>query len=238
MKKLAIAGLTMLFVGATAMSAVAEKIPNDNPPNPADAPGQCPTDGYKSVTSTTLNLTVPDASAAGVTTPPLQLAPDGSTILDVVVDLGLTHTWIGDLNVALRYDHDCTPGTPAFGPVSLMCRQQLAGCPVDMCCGCSGDLIGGGRYVFGTNGSTKEIAAAGQCPTPIPFGCYRSAVESQFSFSAFSGLRKDGCWTLFLQDGAGGDVGILQNWKISVANQQTTAVEDATWGAVKHGFAL
>jgi hypothetical protein len=238
MKKLAIAGLTMLFIGATAMSALAEKIPNDTPPNPTDNPGQCPTDGYKSITGTT-NLGIPDGDPTGVVTPPLTLPDDGSTILDVVVDLGITHTWIGDLNVKLNYDHDCAPGTPAFGPVALMCRQQLAGCPVDMCCGCSGDLLAGGRYVFGTNGATKEIAADAQgCPTTIPFGCYRPAVESQFTFSVFSGLRKGGCWTLSLQDGAGADVGGLSNWKLSVANQQTTAVEPSTWGAVKAGFAL
>jgi subtilisin-like proprotein convertase family protein len=239
MKKLAIAGLTMLFVGMSAMSAMAEKVSSQGPPtDPTDSPGQCPTTGYKSVTGT-VNLSIPDGSPAGVTTPPLQLAPDGSTILDVVVDLGITHTWIGDLNVQLTYDHDCAAGTPAFGPVSLMCRQQLAGCPVDMCCGCLGDLLAGGRYVFGTNGSTKEIAADAQgCPDAIPFGCYRQATESQFNFSVFSGLRKDGCWRLFLQDGAGLDVGTLQNWKVSVANQQTTAVEAATWGSVKAGYAL
>jgi hypothetical protein len=239
MKKLAIAGLTMLFVGATAMSAFADKIPSQGPPtNPTDAPGICPTDGYKSIQSPTLNLAIPDGSPTGVTTPPLQLPPDGSTILDVVVDLGISHTWIGDLNVQLTYDHDCTAGTAPFGPVSLMCRQQLAGCPVDMCCGCLGDL-GTGRYVFGTNGATKEIAADAQgCPAAIPAGCYRQAVESQFAFSVFSGLRKDGCWRLFLQDGAGADVGTLRDWKVSVANQQTTAVESATWGAVKAGFAL
>lgn len=239
MKKLAIAGLTMLFVGASAMSAFADKIPSQGPPtNPTDSPGTCPTDGYKSISSPALNLAIPDGSPAGVTTPPLQLPPDGSTILDVVVDLGISHTWIGDLNVQLTYDHDCSAGTAPFGPVSLMCRQQLAGCPVDMCCGCSGDL-GTGRYVFGTNGSTKEIAAdANGCPAAIPAGCYRSAVESQFTFSVFSGLRKDGCWRLFLQDGAGADLGTLRDWKVSVANQQTTAVESSTWGAVKHGFAL
>lgn len=237
MKKLAIAGLTMLFVGATAMSAVAEKIPNEFPPNPADAPGQCPTDGYKFAQSPTLNLAIPDGSPVGVTTPPLTLAPDGTTILDVVVSMNITHSWIGDLNVALSYDHDCTPGTAPFGPVSVMCRQQLAGCPVDNCCGCSGDLAG--TYVFGTNGATKEIAAtAAQCTAVIPTGCYRSAVESAFSFSVFSGLRKDGCWTLSLQDGAGLDTGTLQSWRISVANQQTTAVEPSTWGAVKAGFNL
>jgi subtilisin-like proprotein convertase family protein len=239
MKKLAIAGLTMLFVGMSAMSAFAEKTSSQGPPtNPTDNPGQCPVTGYKTA-SATVGLSIPDGSPAGVTTPPLSLPADGSTILDVVVDLGITHTWIGDLNVQLTYDHDCAAGTPAFGPVSLMCRQQLAGCPVDGCCGCSGDLTAGTRYVFGTNGSTKEISADAQgCPTVIPGGCYRQATESAFNFSVFSGLRKDGCWRLFLQDGAGADVGVLADWKVSVANQQTTAVEAATWGSVKAGYAL
>jgi subtilisin-like proprotein convertase family protein len=236
MKKLAIAGLTMLFVGATAMSALAEKIPSQGPTNPTDNPGQCPTDGYKSATSTQ-TLTIPDGNPVGVTTTQLQLPPDGTTILDVVVSLGISHTWIGDMNVALNYDHDCTPSTPPIGPVSVMCRQQLAGCPVDDCCGCDGDL--GGQYVFGTNGASKEIAADVQgCPISIPNGCYRQADESLFNFSVFSGLRKDGCWTLHLQDGALQDLGVLSGWRISVANQQTTAVEASTWGAVKAGYAL
>jgi hypothetical protein len=108
-----------------------------------------------------------------------------------------------------------------------------------MCCGCSGNLAAGARYVFGTNGSTKEISADAQgCPETIPAGCYRAATESQFTFSIFSGLRKGGCWRLFLQDGAGLDTGVLADWKLSIANQQTTAVEAATWGSVKAGFAL
>jgi hypothetical protein len=238
MKKFVIAGLTMLFASTVAMTALAEKIPNDTPPNPADSPGQCPVDGYKFRRSPDLFLSIPDGSPVGVTTPPLSLPPDGSTILDVVVDMELEHTWVGDMNVKLFYDHDCTPSSAPFGPVSLLCRQQLAGCPVDLCCGCSGDMFFGGRYVFGTNGSTKELAAAGQCPTTIPFGCYREAVESANTFAVFSGLRKDGCWYLDLQDGAGADEGVLLNWQINVANQQTTAVESSTWGAVKAGYAL
>ena len=52
MKKLAIAGLTMLFVGMSAMSAFAEKTSSQGPPtNPTDNPGQCPTNGYKSVSA-------------------------------------------------------------------------------------------------------------------------------------------------------------------------------------------
>ena len=238
MKKLAMLGLTALFACTTAMAVLAEKIPNETPPNPSDNPGQCPTDGYKFRRSTDLFLGVPDGSPVGVQTPPLQLPPDGATVLDVVVDMAFEHTWIGDMNIKLYYDHDCSPSSIPFGPVSLLCRQQLAGCPVDGCCGCSGDMFLFGRYAFGTNGPTKEIAAAAQgCPAEIPFGCYRQAVESQFTFSVFSGLRKDGCWYLDLQDGAGADEGTLQNWQINIANAQTTAVENATWGAVKAGFA-
>jgi len=236
MKKLAIAGLTMLLVETAAMSALAEKIPNDSPPNPSDTPGECPVVGYKVVTSSVLNLTIPDGNPAGVTTPPIQFNPDGTTIVDVVAELAIAHTWVGDLNVRLFYDHDCTPGTAPFGPVSLLCRQQLPGCPVDMCCGCSGDLSFTETYFWGTNGPNKEMAAGNQCPTAIAGGCYLVASESQFTFPLFSGLRKDGCWSLNLQDGADLDVGMLQSWKIHVANQTTTAIEPSSWGAVKAGF--
>jgi hypothetical protein len=237
MKKLVIAALACLFAATFAGGALAAKVPNETPPNPSDNPGQCPTTGYKFLRSPELFLSVPDGTPVGVTTPPLQLPPDGSTILDVVMDMEFEHTWIGDMNIKLFYDHDCSVATPPFGPVSVLCRQQLAGCPVDGCCGCSGDMFLGGRFVFGTNGATKEIAADAQgCPSVIPYGCYRPAVESQFTFSVFSGLRKDGCWYLDLQDGAGADEGLLANWQINVANQQTTAVESSTWGAVKAGY--
>jgi hypothetical protein len=240
MKKLAIAGLTMLIVGTTAMSALAEKIPHETPSDPTDTPGNCVPANYKQILRVE-NLQIPDGNPTGVNTPPAILPDDGSTITDVQLSLNMSHTWIGDLNVQLLYDHDCTPGTPPFGPVSVMCRQQLAGCPVDMCCGCSGDLINGLNYQFANtgNGSTKEIAADSQgCPTTIPAGCYTAAVESQFTFSVFSGLRKGGCWFMHLQDGAGADVGSLNTWTLFVKNQQTTAVESSTWGAVKAGFTL
>ena len=61
MKKLAIAGLTMLFVGVSAMSAFADKIPSQGPPtNPTDSPGQCPTTGYKSINS---GIIMPDVTS-------------------------------------------------------------------------------------------------------------------------------------------------------------------------------
>ncbi len=235
MRKLAIVGMASLLVGAFALEALAEKIPNDNP-FPPDNPGQCNTQTYKSRRSAQLNLNIPDADPAGVTTPPIQFVADGTTIADVVISLEISHTWVGDLNVSVSYDHDCQPATPAFGPVALLCRQQLAGCPVDGCCGCSGDLLQGGRYDFGTVGSTKELAAAGQCPLAIPFGCYRPALESQFQLDVFASLRKDGCWILSLQDGAGADLGVLYNWEVRILNQVSTAVENATWGAIKAGY--
>ena len=240
MKKLAIAGLTMLFVGATAMSALAEKIPNETPGDPSDNPGNCVLEGYKQILVTENPLTIPDGDPNGVNSSVANLPDDGSTITDVSVSLNMSHTWIGDLNLQLLYDHDCTAGTPPFGPVSLMCRQQLAGCPVDGCCGCSGDLLNGASYQFSTNAAaTKEIAAdAAQCTASIAPGCYRSAVESQFTFSIFSGLRKGGCWYLHAQDGAGADTGSIQTWRLYLKNQQTTAVESATWGSVKAGFTL
>lgn len=235
MRKLAIVGLTSLLVGASALASFAEKIPGPGDPLPPDSPGQCNTQGYKFQRSAQLNLNIPDNDPAGVTTPPLTVAGTG-TIADVVVSLEISHTYVGDLNVKLFYDHDCQPATPAFGPVALLCRQQLAGCPLGDCCGCSGDLLSGGRYDFGTIGSSKELAAAGQCPGVIPFGCYKPALESQFTLDVFAGLPKNGCWSMNLQDGAGIDLGVLYNWEVRILNEVSTAVESSTWGAIKAGY--
>ena len=85
-------------------------------------------------------------------------------------------------------------------------------------------------------------ACTAVCPAGVHMDplqvAFRSAVESQFAFTIFSGMRKGGCWYLHAQDGAGADTGSIQTWRLYVKNQQVTAVEPSTWGAVKAGFTL
>jgi subtilisin-like proprotein convertase family protein len=233
MKASAIAVLTLLLIGATPLVSLAEKPSNEDPGAP-DSPGNCSVQGYKCTRSPQLNLDIPDDDPAGVFTDCIVVVPPGpDPIVDVVVSIEFSHTYIGDMNVQLFYDPG--DGSPLLGPVSLMCRQQVPGCPLDasMGFGCSGDLLQGGRYVFGTVGATKEIAAAGQCPSVLPFGCYREASESSNPLSVFNGASKNGCWFLHLQDGAGADLGVLYNWEVCLLNDGATPVEASTWGAIK-----
>jgi len=232
MKTSAIAGLTLLLIGATALVSFAAKDSNEDPGGP-DSPGNCSVQGYKCTRSPQLNLEVPDDDPAGVYTDCIVVVPAGpDPIVDVVVSIEFSHTYIGDMNVELYYE---PAGEPVLGPVALMCRQQVPGCPLDdsQGFGCSGDLLAGGRYVFGTTGATKEIAAAGQCPPALPFGCYRAASDSPYPLSIFNGANKNGCWFLHLQDGAGADLGVLYNWEVCLLNEGGTPVEASTWGAIK-----
>lgn len=128
---------------------------------------------------------------------PLQIQDDGVSIEDIILELRISHTRVGDLKVLLYYDVSCD-GTPDVGPVAALCRPALDGCPSDDCCGCGSDIDG--SYFFSDDASTP--LGEYLCPTMIPEGCYAPAVESENPFSVFEGLPKGGCFYLKVVDGA------------------------------------
>ena len=54
--------------------------------------------------------------------------------------LDIQQTWVGELVAYLYYNAD-GDGTFDHGPVAILCRPNLDGCPwPDDCCGCSGEV--------------------------------------------------------------------------------------------------
>ncbi|MEP7148777.1 MAG: FG-GAP-like repeat-containing protein [Acidobacteriota bacterium] len=127
-------------------------------------------------------------------------------LTDVSVNLTLTHSWVGDLDVVLR-----SPGGTAsqtiFSRVGALTATSF---------GSSSDLLG--LYNFtdsaaGTNFWTAAVA------TPVPAGNYRTTAPGPVAASPapvtslttpFAGLSTGqitGTWTLTIRDGGGGDTG-------------------------------
>ncbi len=165
---------------------------------------------------------MPDANPAGATFGPLATAGT-STIEDVILNVNISATWIGDVRLWLLYDMDCDGYAEVTG--ELLCRPGLAGCGVDGCCGCSGNL--GGWYGFDDMSASIEDA----CPSVFAPGCYGPDYDSS-GLSVFDGYASGGCFWLFCADGAGGDATSIAGWEVYVLTA-ITPVEESTWGMVK-----
>lgn len=153
----------------------------------------------------------------------------GGTISNVVLELDIAQTWVGDLFCELWYDVD-NNGVADAGPVYALCRPNLLDCPwPDGCCGCSGNISG--IYTFGDD--AMEALGDPNCPTDILPGCFLPAPESPTGFAvAFGGMPTGGSWYLDIGDAAAGDDTFLSNWGVYVCGG-TTGTEETTWGRVK-----
>lgn len=187
----------------------------------------CPLDNYKGY-KFEAQVTIPDNNPTGITVGPIVFPPDGSTILDVVVDLGINHTWVGDLIVRLIHIGPC--GTQV---VDLLQRPGVPATTV----GCSGDLVGTptNKYYFGTSSQLLTLGES-SCPSSIPPQCYQVAPENPNGLVGLRGCPKDGEWLLFVSDNAALDTGILQNFSVHVLNAGPVSVEPASWGSVKSSY--
>lgn len=228
--------LAVLALAATAALADEVKVDSNAPVEPGfGVQANCDLTGYKSEAQTGLQVSVPDNQAAGVTLGPIVVPADGSLIADVIIDLQMTHTWVGDLIVAVGYDELCDGAVDA--QAILLCRQRGTGATTPAPCGtgtgfgCLGDLTTASALLF--DDAAAAPLAEGVCPNPIPAGCYRPATVGGSPLSAFENLRKGGCWYINVSDRAGGDLGVILGWSVHIKNQTQIGVSQADWGTVK-----
>lgn len=177
-------------------------------------PGSCPVTGYTSATES-VNLAIPDGDTSGVWVGPISFSPvPGEIITDVVVELDIEHTWVGDLTVRVQH-------TSSGGPVDTV---DLLNRPNNG--DCFGDLVSGSTdYSFGTDLSLVPIGDL-DCPEMIPEGCYAVALESGLNaLEVFRGRPPgDGEWSLFLSDAAVSDVGTLHAWTVHLLSAPQVTV--------------
>lgn len=163
--------------------------------------------------SNTTAVAIPDNNLVTGATSTINV-PLTETINDpskVTVKLDLSHTWSGDVVVAL-----VPPGGATTGAIALLKR---IGSTTATGVGLSADFVAGNVLSFNST-STTAVAASG---TIIPAGTYAptgSSVSNPTAYSTanlstlFTNLAVNGDWTVQLFDGALSDTGTLNNWQI------------------------
>jgi subtilisin-like proprotein convertase family protein len=150
------------------------------------------------------NLAIPDNDPTGVTS--ILTVTDDVSIDDLNVNLDITHTWVGDINVTIT--------SPAGTSVMIVDRIGGTGGGV----GCSGDDI------LATLDDAAALPIESQCGSGVP------SIDGTFSpnnpLAAFNGESTLGDWIITISDNAGGDTGTLNSWGItySYANTNTDIV--------------
>jgi len=223
--------LTVLSISLLAMgTAFAEKQPSEYG-SPDAAPGSCPVGTYKA-SKITVNADIPDNDPAGLCTPAIKFNPQpGLVITDVVIDICMDHTWVGDLDVVLTH-------TSSGGEVKTVSLLARPGVP-ETSFGCSGDLVCDpeNKYYFGSDPALEPLGEF-DCPSVIEPGCYSVAVENVEGLEIFRGQPcGDGFWELCLVDNAGGDTGHIFNWSVHIlCEAEPVSVDDASWGEIKSNY--
>jgi len=200
----------ILLISGTALARDGRKVDGDTPTLVAGRVA-CVTAGYDYYHWDT-GTAIPDDNPVGVLIGPLATTP-GSVVLDVILYVNMTHTYIGDLIIGLQYDADCDGIPETFGGV--LCRQGMDGCPTGGCCGCGGDLLGW----YGFDDTVESIEDA--CQGPFAPGCYGPDYDSA-GLDVFDGLTTGGCFWLYVVDGAEFDTGVILEWEVYVLAEPAT----------------
>ncbi len=153
-------------------------------------------------------FTIPDNNATGASSTIVVAGDTDFPITSVVVSLqGFTHTWIGDLTATL---------TSPDGTIHTLFARVGR---INTGAGDSSDVSG--IYTFADTGSDFWAAAlGGGSPFVIPGGTYRTTSANSAAFTsldaAFAGQNGNGNWTLTMNDLAGGDVGGITGWSLTI----------------------
>ncbi len=143
-----------------------------------------------SVASTNTPLPIPDVSTMFDT---LVMSGLGTQTFDVDLNVNITHTWNSDLVITL---------TSPMGTTQLVSANN-GGSNDDVFAGTLFDDQSANDVV--TYAYVNGVAAPDLRP------------EGDFN-SSFRGENPNGVWTLTIQDTAGGDVGILHAWSLSITD--------------------
>ncbi len=153
--------------------------------NGPDVPGNSYTDNP--------GVAIPDGPAGTVSD--TITVPDSFIIGDLNVDLGIQHTWVGDLVVTIEHNGTSVTivdqmGVPALG--SFGCDQDnLAAVVIDD---------------EGTGGAIESMCQADLTSPP-------NYVPNN-PLSAFDGMNASGIWTITVTDSAAQDTGSLEQWSL------------------------
>jgi subtilisin-like proprotein convertase family protein/subtilisin family serine protease len=143
--------------------------------------------------SGSIDLAIPDGAGVFVAAP-LSLSGLVGAVADVEVTVNITHTWVGDVQLALL--------GPNGVSVPLVTNR-----------GSSGDNF--------TNTTFDDQATVAISAGAAPFtGRFRP----ELPLSTFNGINPNGTWTLLAADTILTDVGVVQNWALRVETTQPSVI--------------
>ncbi len=133
-------------------------------------------------------------------------------IKDINVQIGMSHTWAGDLTIKLV--------GPGGQVVTLVSRPGFAE-PADDgtgCCGTSNDLIFANRITYDDESTGGPSENMGNFGNPIPAMSFQPShgAAAPGNLSTYDGLNMAGLWELRIGDSAGGDLGVLDYWHLEI----------------------
>lgn len=213
-------------------SAFADEVKDEGNTDPMQfTNANCDLQGYKmEMQEFPTPVPIPDGDPNGVIVGPIIVPDDGSIIADVVIDLLVSHTWLGDLIAQVGYDATCDGSVDVFN--TIIARPGVS--PTSTF-GCSSNLLCANTYLFDDTGVSLPTTPC-TSSVNIPGGCYRPTGTGSSPLSVFDNLRKGGCWYLFMSDNAAADTGTICKWSVHILNQPPIGVESASWGNVKALF--
>ncbi|MBX2905943.1 MAG: proprotein convertase P-domain-containing protein [Taibaiella sp.] len=161
------------------------------------------------VSSGAISVSVPDANSTGTTAALNVSLPSGAVITGMSVNFNLTHTWVSDMSINLV--------APNGNRLNLVNSQ-----------GGSGD-----NFVNTTFSSTSATSVVGASApftnTYAPQGATGvGSIAYPSNVTSFSGLYSvpNGTWLLSMRDQAGGDLGTLTSWSLTI---NYTIPANITW---------
>ena len=193
LNRLTRAVLALSTITFASVSLYAQKVEDPNPPQIKPSTPYLDTLSRGSSICNSAVTSIPDNTPGGLSSV-INVAEAGS-LNDVVVDLSVTHSWVGDLIVSVEHG-----GTT----VTLM---DQPGVPASTF-GCSGNNVSA-SFDDAAGGTVEDV-----CPATDP------VINGSFlpvsALSAFDGAEASGVWTLNISDNAGGDTGTLDEWCLNL----------------------
>lgn len=164
--------------------------------------------GSANASSGTINVSIPDNNVAGANhVQSLAGVPAGASVTGIRVNFTITHTFDGDLRINLK--------APNGNVLNLVNRRGSSG----------NDFTG--TTISSTAVTPVSSGTAPFSGTYLPDGVNAVGptgfVSNVTSFNNLVSIL-NGDWTLAIQDAAGGDVGTLVNWSITVDYSQSATV--------------
>ncbi|MBS1510792.1 MAG: M36 family metallopeptidase [Bacteroidetes bacterium] len=180
----------------------------------------------KTFSSGVINVPIPDANATGIQrTITVSGIPATATVTKMNVKLNISHTWAGDLVIALKSPNNGTVnldyalGATDNGPSATGFVNTVI----------SSD--GGASLASGTDPYTGIFKAdeepATSLPAPAPNGMTVTTTHFKDLLSPATGAN--GNYTLGIYDAVAGDAGTLQSWELEITYINGVPSQPAVW---------